>query len=62
MLTPVHEQMFEPFFTTKSVGEGTGLGLSTTFGIVRQSGGTSGSRARPARGTSIEVLLPVADA
>jgi hypothetical protein len=51
-------RIYEPFFTTKGAGRGTGLGLSTVFGIVRQSGGTIGVRSAPGRGTCFEVHLP----
>jgi len=51
-------QVFEPFFTTKEASEGTGLGLSTCFGIVRQAGGFLEVESHPGRGTVFRVLLP----
>ncbi len=56
------EKAFDPFFTTKPPGLGTGLGLSTVFGIVRQAGGQVRIDSEEGAGTTVTVLLPIASA
>jgi len=55
----IQDRIFEPFFTTKAVGEGTGLGLSVSFGIIQEHGGRISVESQVGQGSTFTVWLPV---
>jgi two-component system, NtrC family, sensor kinase len=59
MSDDVRAHVFEPFYTTKDVGEGTGLGLSVAYGIVREHGGWIAVESYPERGSRFSIYLPL---
>jgi two-component system, cell cycle sensor histidine kinase and response regulator CckA len=62
MSADVRERAFDPFFTTKEIGSGSGLGLSSTYGVITSFGGAVSLTGAEPQGLAVVMLLPVADA
>src|SRR5213078_2446407 len=62
MSKDVQQRIFDPFFTTKSVGEGTGLGLSTALTLIKSHGGFINVYSEPGKGTQFSIYFPSAEA
>ena len=60
MTSEVRDHIFDPFFTTRPTGQGSGLGLSISYGIIRQHGGSIGVESKPGGGTTIKIRIPLA--
>jgi PAS domain S-box-containing protein len=58
---PIMGSIFDPYFTTKNAGDGTGLGLAVTYGIIRKIGGEIIAESEPGKGSIFTILLPIAD-
>jgi signal transduction histidine kinase len=56
----IRDKIFEPFFTTKDVGKGTGLGMSISYGIIKDYGGTIDVESDPDNGTMFTLAFPIA--
>jgi signal transduction histidine kinase len=61
MSPAIRQRVFEPFFTTKPPGEGTGLGLSVSYGIIQAHKGTISVESTPEVGTTFTISLPLAE-
>ncbi len=61
MTKEVRDHLFEPFFSTKPLGQGTGIGLSTAYGVIRQSGGNIRVDTAPGKGSTFRIYLPCVD-
>jgi histidine kinase len=57
----IRAKIFEPFFTTKKVGEGTGIGLSISYGIIQDFGGSISAHSEPDRGACFEIRFPAGE-